>query len=291
MRVIKKQEELREALREVRSRKSSRGEGEKAVIGLVPTMGGLHEGHFSLIRRCIRECDCSVVSVFLNPTQFNNPDDLATYPHNMEDDLRALEKLGVDFAFTPSADEMYAEGEEAPNLPLGQVAEVMEGAHRPGHFRGVVWIVGKLFRLVEPDRAYFGLKDFQQIAVIKRMVELSDDMDPEIISCETIRESDGLAMSSRNNRLTPEQRRAAPRIYAALRHGVALQREGASVAEVHDRVVAEIEESPLLRVEYFSIVDRDNLGEIGDWNETEHAVGAITVYDGEVRLIDHIDFY
>lgn len=288
MRVIKKQEELRAALDEVRR---AHGGERDFTIGLVPTMGGLHEGHFSLIRRCVAECGCSVVSVFLNPTQFNNKTDLATYPHDMAEDLRALKSIGVDFAFTPTPEEMYAEGETAPDLPLGQVAEVMEGAFRPGHFQGVVWIVGKLFRLVQPDRAYFGLKDFQQIAVIKRMIELSDDMDPEIISCETVREKDGLAMSSRNNRLTPEQRKVAPKIYAALQRGVKAQQQGKSVAEVHDQVVREIEESPLLRVEYFSIVDRDSLGAITRWEETEHAVGAITVYDGEVRLIDHIDFY
>ena len=285
MEVINSQKRLREALSQVRE--EHKGE----TIGLVPTMGGLHEGHFSLIRRCVRECSCTVVSVFLNPTQFNNPTDLATYPHDMEEDLRALEALGVDFAFTPTPEEMYAKGEEAPDLPLGQVAEVMEGAYRPGHFQGVVWIVGKLFRLVQPDKAYFGLKDFQQIAVIKRMIELSDDMDPEIISCETVRESDGLAMSSRNNRLSPEERQAAPMIYRALTEGVRAQKEGSSVSEVHDLVIREIEASPLLRVEYFSIVDRDTLGEISEWSETEHAVGAITVYDGEVRLIDHIDFF
>lgn len=288
MRIVKTKQELTELL--TGKREEHKGTTDYTV-GLVPTMGGLHEGHFSLIRRAVKECDLTVVSVFLNPTQFNNKTDLATYPHDMEEDLRNLEQLGVDLAFTPTPDEMYAEGEEAPNLPLGQVAEVMEGAFRPGHFRGVVWIVGKLFRLVKPTKAYFGLKDFQQIAVIKRMIELSPDMDPEIIPCETIREEDGLAMSSRNNRLSPEERKAAPMIYRALVRGVEAEKAGKSVAEVHDLVVSEIEESPLLRVEYFSIVDRDTLGEIREWSDSEHAVGAITVYDGEVRLIDHIDFY
>lgn len=288
MRVVQTKKELTELLAD--KREEHKGTTDYTV-GLVPTMGGLHEGHFSLIRRAVKECDLTVVSVFLNPTQFNNKTDLATYPHDMEEDLRNLEQLGVDLAFTPTPEEMYEEGEQAPNPPLGQVAEVMEGAFRPGHFQGVVWIVGKLFRLVQPDKAYFGLKDFQQIAVIKRMIELSPDMDPEIISCETVREEDGLAMSSRNNRLSPEERKAAPMIYRALVRGVEAQKEGKSVAEVHDLVVSEIEKSPLLRVEYFSIVDRDTLGEIGAWSETDHAVGAITVYDGEVRLIDHIDFY
>ena len=262
--------------------------GEK-LVGFVPTMGGLHEGHMSLVERSLRECELTVVSLFLNPTQFNDPNDLKTYPHDMAEDLKLLGEVGVDIVFTPTAEDMYEDGEEAPNLDLGRVGEAMEGAHRPGHFRGVVWVVSKLFRLVRPNRAYFGLKDFQQIAVIKRMCALCPDLaDIEIISCPVIRESDGLAMSSRNRRLSEEERAAAPKIYEALQEGKRLKESGKSVSEVHEAVVKQINADPLLRVEYFSIVDSDTLEEAKAWNG--NTTGCITVYCGEVRLIDHISF-
>lgn len=262
--------------------------GEK-LVGFVPTMGGLHEGHMSLVERSLRECELTVVSLFLNPTQFNDPNDLKTYPHDMAEDLKLLGEVGVDIVFTPTAEDMYEDGEEAPNLDLGRVGEVMEGAHRPGHFRGVVWVVSKLFRLVRPNRAYFGLKDFQQIAVIKRMCALCPDLaEIEIISCPVIRESDGLAMSSRNRRLSEEERAAAPKIYEALQEGKRLKESGKSVSEVHEAVVKQINADPLLRVEYFSIVDSDTLEEAKAWNG--NTTGCITVYCGEVRLIDHISF-
>lgn len=261
------------------------------TVGFVPTMGGLHAGHRSLIKRSVGECDLTVVSVFLNPTQFNNPEDLRTYPHNEADDLRLLEDAGVDIAFLPTPEVMYSEGEKAPELPLGRVAEVQEGAFRPGHFQGVVWVVGKLFRLVMPDKAYFGLKDFQQISVIKRMIEVSEDLQGiEIVSCPVVREEDGLAMSSRNRRLSPEERQAAPLIYAMLKEGKRLKGEGKSVREIHDFVARELNANPLLQVEYFSICDGKTLEEISDWTDSAEPVGAITVYCGEVRLIDHISF-
>lgn len=287
MQIFRTPPELSKALETYRTNNTSTPKR----IGLVPTMGGLHAGHRSLIERSVKECDLTVVSVFLNPTQFNNPEDLRTYPHNEEEDLRLLEDAGVDFAFLPTVEVMYSEGEEAPNLPLGKIAEVQEGAFRPGHFRGVVWIVGKLFRLVMPDRAYFGLKDFQQIAVIKRMIELSEDLRGiEIVPCPVVREEDGLAMSSRNRRLSEEERQAAPKIYATLREGKAKKEAGESVREVHDYVVGMINDDPLLQVEYFSICDGTTLEEISEWAESEELVGAITVYCGEVRLIDHIAF-
>ena len=261
------------------------------IIGFVPTMGGLHAGHKSLIDRSVSECDLTVVSVFLNPTQFNNPDDLRTYPHDEADDLRLLEEAGADIAFLPTPEAMYAEGEKAPELPLGRVAEVQEGAFRPGHFQGVVWIVGKLFRLVMPDKAYFGLKDFQQIAVIRRMIEVSEDLRGiEIVPCPVIREADGLAMSSRNRRLSDEERKTAPKIYAALKEGKRRKEAGESVREVHDYVLTELNADPLLQVEYFSICDGKTLEEIKEWSESPEPVGTITVYCGEVRLIDHITF-
>lgn len=279
MKIVRTQKELVEL----------RAQLESGVIGFIPTMGGLHEGHLSLIRRSLRECDHTIVSVFLNPTQFNNPTDLQTYPHNDEDDIRLLESVGVDVAFMPTPEEMYQEGELPPHYELGAIAEVMEGRFRPGHFQGVVWIVSKLFRLVQPHRAYFGLKDFQQIAVIKQMVKLSPDMNVEIIPCPIVREEDGLAMSSRNNRLSPDERKAAPRIYKALTVGKDLKDKGETVSDVKAKVTSMIEEDPLLRVEYFSIVDGQSLEDISDWSDSNDPVGAITVYCGEVRLIDHIE--
>lgn len=259
------------------------------VVGFVPTMGGLHKGHMSLVHRSLTECQVTVVSVFLNPTQFNDPQDLHTYPHNTEEDIALLKSAGVDLLFMPSAQEMYPEGEEPPHYQLGRVAEVMEGAHRPGHFRGVVWIVSKLFRLVQPQKAYFGLKDFQQIAVVRRMVELSPDMAGiEVIACPVVREEDGLAMSSRNKRLSGFGRQFAARIYQALQHGTQIQKSGGSVAEVHERVVREINSTEDLEVEYFSIVDGNTLEEVSEWGE--YTVGCITVFCDGVRLIDHITF-
>lgn len=263
---------------------------EDKCVGFVPTMGGLHAGHLSLVNRSKKECDLTVVSVFLNPTQFNDPNDLKTYPHNTEDDIRLLQEAEVDVLFLPTPEEMYEPGEKAPDYEIGRVAEVMEGAHRPGHFKGVVWVVSKLFRLVRPNKAFFGLKDFQQIAVIKRMVELSPDMKGlEIVSCPVIREEDGLAMSSRNRKLNTEERAAAPEIYKALQAGVEAKNEGRSLESVRQQIIQQINANPYLTVEYFSIVDGTTLEEITEWQED--AVGCITVYCGEeVRLIDHISF-
>ncbi|KGN82468.1 pantoate--beta-alanine ligase [Porphyromonas cangingivalis] len=266
-----------------------RAKSEGMTIGFVPTMGGLHAGHLSLIERCKEETDFCVASVFLNPTQFNDKNDLVTYPHDPVQDEALLQLAGVDIMFAPSAEEMYEAGETAPKFDIGRVAEVMEGAHRPGHFEGVTWVVSKLFRLVNPDKAFFGEKDFQQIAVIRRMIEVSEDMkEIEIVPCPVIREADGLAMSSRNNRLSDEQRSAAPKIFEALQAGSEAQKSGSDVDEVHRLVVDMIDKHPLLKVEYFSIVDGRTLEDVKTWDEAEDVVGCITVFCGEVRLIDHI---
>lgn len=280
MKIAKTKAELKEILEDSRGGKQ---------VGFVPTMGGLHAGHISLVERSLAECDFTVVSVFLNPTQFNDPKDLETYPHNTEEDIALLEEVGADLLFLPSVGEIYEPGEKAPRYDLGRVAEVMEGAHRPGHFEGVVWVVSKLFRMVMPDRAYFGLKDFQQIAVIRRMVELSPDMSGiEVVACPVVREQDCLAMSSRNRRLSAEERAAAPIIYKALEEGKALMKEGKSVQEVYDFTVGMINAHPLLEVEYFSIVDSHTLEEVQEWSG--ETTGCITVFCGEVRLIDHITY-
>lgn len=260
-------------------------------IGLVPTMGALHAGHLSLVERAVRENPCVVASVFVNPTQFNNPTDLATYPRKEEDDFRLLAEAGVTAVFAPTVEEMYPGGPGAQphhEFRLGTAAEVMEGKFRPGHFQGVAQVVSLLFRLVRPDRAYFGEKDFQQIAVIRNMVE-SEGINVEIIPCPIKRADDGLALSSRNALLTPEQRAIAPEIHKALEYSVEYSRSH-SVRATHDTVVERLDAQPWLKVEYFEIVDGRTLLPVEEWDESPWIVGCITVYCGDVRLIDNIAY-
>jgi len=258
-------------------------------VGLVPTMGALHAGHASLVRRSVSENDVTVVSIFLNPTQFNDKNDLARYPRTLEADCRLLEECGAQIAFAPSVEEVYPEP-DTRHFSYPPTDSVMEGAMRPGHFNGVCQIVSKLFMFVEPDRAYFGEKDFQQIAVIRRMVaDLGFKL--EIVPCPVVREADGLAMSSRNTLLAPAERAIAPQIYAAL----SASREFAkshSVALTREYVEARIDAIEGLEVEYFSIVDADSLADVADWNDAASVVGCITVYCGSkpIRLIDHIHY-
>ncbi|MCM1075811.1 MAG: pantoate--beta-alanine ligase [Bacteroides sp.] len=260
---------------------------QKGSIGLVPTMGALHAGHLSLIQRARKENDTVVVSVFVNPTQFNNPTDLATYPRTEEADAALLREAGVDYAFIPSVEEIYPEPDTRV-FDLGPVAEVMEGAMRPGHFNGVAQIVSKLFAFTRPDRAYFGEKDFQQIAVIRKMVEL-EGFNLEIVDCPIKREDDGLAMSSRNVRLTPEQRAIAPAIHHTLESSIAWSADH-TVEETKRYVIDEINSFPHMEVEYYEIVDALTMQPIKDWADTTSAVGCVTVFCGDVRLIDNIKY-
>ena len=258
-------------------------------IGFVPTMGALHRGHLSLVERCVKENDESVVSVFVNPTQFNNANDLATYPRTEEEDARLLAEAGVSVVFMPSVEAVYPDGTERDHeFDLGAAAEVMEGKYRPGHFQGVAQVVSRLFNLVRPDRAYFGEKDFQQIAVIRNMVK-SEGIDVEIVACPIKRADDGLALSSRNALLTPEQRKAAPEIHAALMESKAYMLDH-SLQATHDTVVDRLNAVPGMRVEYFEIVDAETMQPIDDWAEARWIVGCITVYCGAVRLIDNITY-
>ncbi len=258
-------------------------------VGLVPTMGALHAGHASLVRRSVSENDVTVVSIFLNPTQFNDKNDLARYPRTLEADCRLLEECGAQIAFAPSVEEVYPEP-DTRHFSYPPTDSVMEGAMRPGHFNGVCQIVSKLFMFVEPDRAYFGEKDFQQIAVIRRMVaDLGFKL--QIVPCPVVREADGLAMSSRNTLLAPAERAIAPQIYAAL----SASREFAknhSVAQTREYVEARINAIEGLEVEYYSIVDADSLADVTNWNDAASVVGCITVYCGSkpIRLIDHIHY-
>ena len=280
MEIIRSVAGLKEALAELRGRGDVK-------VGLVPTMGALHEGHLSLVERARRENDVVVVSVFVNPTQFNNPDDLRTYPRTEEADCALLSSAGVDIAFVPTVEEMYPEPDTRV-FDLGPVAEVMEGAMRPGHFNGVAQIVSRLFAIVEPDRAYFGEKDYQQIAVIRRMAQLEGFTGLEVVACPIRRADDGLALSSRNVRLTPEQRAQAPEIHRVLSRSVEMARSGKSVAEVNAYVTAELNANPLMEVEYFAIVHPLTLQPVNDWSEG--ATGCITVWMDTVRLIDNIQY-
>lgn len=254
-------------------------------VGLVPTMGALHEGHVSLVERARRENDFVVVSVFVNPTQFNNATDLATYPRTEEADCEKLAAAGVDVAFIPTVEEMYPMPDERV-FDLGEVADVMEGPMRPGHFNGVAQVVSKLFMFARPTRAYFGEKDFQQIAVIRRMVEI-EGFDIEIVDCPIKRADDGLALSSRNVRLTPEQRAVAPMIHKILAESVAMA-PGKSVAEVKQSVIDAINAVDYMEVEYYEIVHPLTMQPVDSWND--NPVGCITVYCGDVRLIDNIKY-
>lgn len=279
MNTITTVQELRQRLSE--DRKAGRR------IGLVPTMGALHAGHLSLIRRCVAENDVCVASVFVNPTQFNDPHDLDTYPRTPERDAALLREAGCRYVFMPSVGEMYPEP-DTRQFRLGAVATVMEGAFRPGHFNGVAQIVSKLFMAVEPDRAYFGEKDFQQIAVIRAMVsELG--LPVEIVPCPIVREADGLALSSRNARLTPEGRQVAPRIYATLKESRTLI-DTKTPDEVKAWVTDTLNAIPGLRVEYDEIVDGTTLQPIHAWTDSACPRGCIAVYCGDVRLIDNISY-
>lgn len=256
-------------------------------IGLVPTMGALHAGHISLVKRCVAENDICVVSDFVNPTQFNDKHDLETYPRTLEADCALLEPVGCDYVFAPSVAEMYPEPDTRV-FDLGPVAAVMEGPRRPGHFNGVAQVVSKLFYIVEPDNAYFGEKDFQQIAVIREMVRQLN-LPVHIVDCPIQREADGLALSSRNTRLTPEQRQKAPVIARTLKESTTFV-PAKSVQEVIDFVVNTINQVPEMKVEYFEIVDGHTMQSIKSWSDTTYPVGCITVYCGEVRLIDNIKY-
>ena len=258
-------------------------------VGLVPTMGALHEGHASLVRRSVKDNDVTVVSVFVNPTQFNDKNDLKNYPRDLDADCRLLETCKADYVLAPEVQEMYPVP-DTRYFEYPPVSTVMEGAHRPGHFNGVCQVVSRLFYIVRPDRAYFGEKDWQQIAVVKAMVRHLQ-LSVEIVECPIVRESDGLALSSRNTLLAPDERAIAPAIYKALKKSVTYAKTH-SLKATHDKVVAEINAVEGLQVEYFAIVDGNSLQDVAEWDDSDYVVGCITVYCGKtpIRLIDHIKY-
>ena len=279
MKVISSICQLRECLAQ------HRNEGQS--IGFVPTMGALHEGHASLVRRSVKENDITVVSVFLNPTQFNDPKDLERYPRTLEADCRLLEGCGADITFAPSVEEIYPEP-DTRQFSYPPTDSVMEGAMRPGHFNGVCQIVSKLLSYVEPDRLYLGEKDYQQIAVIRRMVE-DLGFKVEIVPCPVVRQSDGLALSSRNALLSDDERVTAANIYRIMNES---RSRGLTVQQTHDWVVEGINSIDSLQVQYFSIVDGDSLADVASWDDAPSIVGCITVFCGKkpIRLIDHIRY-
>lgn len=258
-------------------------------IGLVPTMGALHEGHASLVRQSVSENGCTVVSVFVNPTQFNDKNDLSNYPRDLDADTRLLSALGVDIVFAPTVEAVYPEPDNRV-FSYPPVDAVMEGARRPGHFNGVCQIVSKLFMWVQPDRAYFGEKDYQQIAVVRAMVR-DQGFHLELRPCPIVREESGLALSSRNALLTPAERAIASHIYATLTASVEFAHTH-SVVETQAEVVRQLNATEGLEVEYFQIVDGQTLQPVTQWDEADSIVGCITVYCGSrpVRLIDNIKY-
>lgn len=264
------------------------------TIGLVPTMGALHEGHASLVRRAVAENDVCFVSVFVNPTQFNNKEDLAKYPRNIERDAALLSAIGAHYVFAPTPEEMYSAEEMNTTFAFdfAGLDKVMEGKMRPGHFNGVVQVVSRLFYLVQPDKAYFGEKDFQQLAIVHHMVERSSMAGSfgnlQIIGCPIVREESGLALSSRNERLSVAEKQTALAISKTLFDSLKWAKEaGVTVAQVQQRVVDTINAVEGLEVEYYEIVDQTTLLPTDTF---EHAIGCVTVYCGPVRLIDNIKY-
>lgn len=284
MYIVETQQKLRSKINEYKQ--------QQLTIGLVPTMGALHEGHLTLIKKCLSENDITVVSIFVNPTQFNNAEDLIKYPRNLAKDAQLLEQVGVDIVFAPSTEEMY-DAEELNSrfaFDFNGLDTVMEGAMRPGHFNGVVQIVSRLFHLVTPNKAYFGEKDFQQLAIIRHMTyhsSMSSTFDNlTIVGCPIVRETSGLALSSRNERISEQQKNIATNIYKTLN----LSKDWAntcSVKEVEQKVIHTINSIEGLDVEYYCIVDKDSLQAT---NTFHNAIGCITVYCGDVRLIDNIQY-
>jgi pantoate--beta-alanine ligase len=283
MEVVEKAKDLAEMLNSYRKTGWS--------IAFVPTMGALHQGHLTLVEKAAAARTKTVVSIFVNPTQFTNPDDLKNYPRTVEADLEKLKSVNADVVFIPSAEEMYPSGMEGMNekekqeYNFGELENVMEGRFRPGHFKGVAQVVSKLFEMVKPDKAYFGEKDFQQLAVIRQLVK-QKNYAIEIIGCETVREQDGLAMSSRNTLLTEENRKEAHAISKAL-FFIRDNRKDYSLDDIRRTAIKMIEESGTLHVEYLEIAEEETLQPVNEWNDKKLRAFA-SVKAGNVRLIDNV---
>ena len=277
MKIIKKISSLKEEI--------SKYKADNKTIGFVPTMGALHNGHISLIDKSIVNCDITIASIFVNPTQFNNKSDFENYPVTWDSDTEKLESAGCDILFAPNTKEMYPEPDKRV-FDFDGLDNVMEGQFRPGHFNGVAQIVSKLFDAVNPDFAYFGLKDFQQLAIIRKMSEKLK-YNIEIVGCHIVRENDGLAMSSRNLRLTQEEREKALLISRTL-FELETHKKNMNIDEISSWVESRFKNDPVYRFEYFEIVDSYSLQKINDWNDSQNRIACIAVFVGEIRLIDNI---
>ena len=259
-------------------------------VGFVPTMGALHEGHLSLVRCSKKENPYTVVSIFVNPTQFDDPEDLRNYPRTLERDIKLLEQEGIDLLFAPSVEEMYPEGfdDSDAHYDFGYLERVLEGAHRSGHFKGVAQIVAKLLRAVEPDVLYLGQKDYQQVLIIKALIRKLN-MPVKVVMCPTVREADGLAMSSRNVRLSRQQRESALALYRALMRAKEIYEKGGSVSEAKQEAMKILDNAPLIKkIDYFEIADAETLKPVSDWNEADRVIALVAVRMEGVRLIDNM---
>lgn len=293
MQVAKTRADLQNILQELRKKKAIRPD-RPASTGFVPTMGALHEGHLSLVRRCRAENPICVVSIFVNPTQFDDPEDLKHYPRTPQQDLELLQKEEVDVVFMPAVEEMYPRGfeDEDAHYTFGGLENVLEGAHRPGHFRGVAQVVAKLLRAVQPDVLYLGEKDYQQYLILRKLVHEHLKMPIRVVLCPTVREPDGLAMSSRNVRLSPAERKTAVRLYQALQHIQKGYRENRPLPQVLQEARALLEQAPeILQVDYLVVADAENLHELKDWGDAEHAYALGAIRMKTVRLIDNLRLY
>lgn len=260
---------------------------EGKTIGFVPTMGALHNGHLSLVKECKKNSDVTVISIFVNPTQFNDLEDLKRYPRTLDKDTELLKSVNCDLVFAPSVEEIYPEP-DTRKFDFGYIESVMEGAKRPGHFNGVGQVVSRLFDIVQPDKAFFGMKDFQQVAIIKNMVKQLN-YNIQIVPCPIIREESGLALSSRNTLLDEDHKKNAPHIYATLKKARNLASE-MSVSDLKKWITDEINSNPYLETEYVEIVDDTTLKVTENWKEEGIKVACVAVYAGKIRLIDNIVF-
>lgn len=258
-------------------------------VGFVPTMGALHKGHLSLIQQSKRENDITACSIFVNPTQFNNPSDLKKYPRVVEQDLQLLKSINCDLLYLPEVNDVYPNGPISEEFNFEGIENEMEGEHRPGHFNGVGTVVSRLFEITTPSNAYFGEKDFQQLAIIRKLNKIRS-LGINIVGCDIIRESDGLAMSSRNVRLSKEHRIAAPLIYKALQEGK-INTKKLTPNTVIQQVKATINASPFLDVEYVSIADEESLKPVNNWSDFKHVRLFTAVHAGDVRLIDNLHLF
>lgn len=261
---------------------------QQKTIGFIPTMGALHQGHISLVKASIAQNDYTIVSIFVNPTQFNNAEDLQKYPRTESEDVQLLTNFGCDFVYLPSVEDLYQPGEEAKEYDFNGLDLVMEGQFRPGHFDGVATIVSKLIKAVDPNRIYFGEKDFQQIRIVQEMAK-QEGLDVEIVPMPIHRAENGLALSSRNARLTPENLDLSPQLYAILQQAVQQKKQGQNPAQVKQFVEQAIKDSPF-ELEYFEITDEERLKTLHVFSDNIPARGFLTVYAGDIRLIDNIQF-